>query len=146
MLPQLVVIDSQEITPKERIAASQNFEELMAELEVEIEKKQQEGLTKTAEEKEKEYNPETRRQMYKEMQQEEEKKEESRKGKKQEPKQPSSMYNKEGELRQCNEGRYEYKLREWEDPEWSYFEMPIPVFIDTSQVEFELFPLFVSVR
>ncbi len=146
MLPQLVVVDSQEITPKERIAAGQNFEELMAELDQQIEKKRLEDLNRSPEEREKEYNPESRRKMYKEMQEEEQKRDESRQGKKPEPKAPSPMYNKDGELRQCNEGRYEYKLREWEDPDWSYFEMPIPNFIETSQLEFELFPCFVSAR
>lgn len=146
MLPQLVVLDSQEITPKERIAAGQDFEALMGELEQQVEKKRLEDLNKSAEEKEKEYNADARHKMYKEMQEEEQKKQDARKEKKQEPKAPSSMYNKEGELRQCNEGRYEYKLREWEDPELSYFEMAIPLFIDTSQLEFELFPFFVSVR
>lgn len=87
--------------------------------------------------------------MYKEMQAEDEKKEAGRKNSqtdKEKPKTQSSMYNKDGEMRQCNEGRYDYKLREWDDPEWSFFEMSLPHFLDTSQIKFELFPNFVSVR
>ena len=146
MLPQIVTIDSTEITPKERITAFQALEELVEELESEIHKKEQEEKKKSPEERANQYTGESRREMYKELQAEEQKREEEKKGKKEPPKPPSSRYNKEGELRQCNEGRYEYKLREWDDPEFSFFEMPIPLFIDTSNIEFELFPNFVSVR
>ena len=31
-----------------------------------------------------------------------------------------------GEPRVCNEGKYEFKLDEWEDPEYSFFELKIP--------------------
>ena len=149
MLPNLITVDSKEITPTERITALQNLSVLRKELEVFIAEQRQKDALKTEEEKAKEYNPESRREMYKEMQAEQQKKEESRKGSqedKDKPKKPSSMYNKEGELRQCNEGRYEYKLREWDDPEWSFFEMSLPHFLETSQINFELFPNFVSVR
>lgn len=149
MLPHLVTIDSKEITPTERIRAVQQISELRKELEVFIQEQRIKASLKTDEEKAKEYNPESRRQMYMEMKAEQDKKEESRKDAqkdKDKPKAPSSMYNKDGEMRQCNEGRYEYKLREWDDPEWSFFEMQLPHFLDTSQISFELFPNFVSIR
>jgi len=31
-----------------------------------------------------------------------------------------------GEPRVCNEGKYEFKLDEWEDPEYSFFELKVP--------------------
>lgn len=31
-----------------------------------------------------------------------------------------------GEPRVCNEGKYEFKLDEWDDPEFSYFELKVP--------------------
>lgn len=145
-MPQLVTIDSKEITPKERIEAVQLFDHLCMQLEEEILKKQIADSKKSEEERQKEYTPEARTQMYKEQQAAEEEKERLRQGEKPKKKPISSMYNKDGEMRQCNEGRYEYKLREWDDPEWSYFEMILPQFLDTSQINCELFPHFVSVR
>lgn len=147
MLPQLVSIDSTEITPKERILANQRFEELLEELELEIEKKALADSSKTPEEREKEYSPETRKEMYKEQQAQNEQREKERLGKGEQPEpKNTSIYNKEGELRQCNEGKYEFLMKEWDDPVFSFFEMKIPKFLETSHVKVELFPNFVSVR
>lgn len=150
MCPNLVTVDSKEITPTERIKALQALQELTAELKVFIQEKKLKDAQMPPEEKAKMYTTESRREMYKEMQAEEQKKEKERRGahmdKDQKKKEPSSMYNKDGELRICNEGRYPYKLREWDDPEWSFFEIEIPHFMETSQLTCELFPSFVSVR
>lgn len=150
MCPNLIIVDSKEITPTERIKALQSLNDLMTELKAFIQEKKAKEQTMTSEEKEKQYTVESRRQMYKEMQAEQEKHEAEKKGNQAEKdakkKQLSSMYNKEGEMRVCNEGRYDYSLKEWDDPEWSFFEMHIPQFLDTNQLTFELFPNFISVR
>jgi protein TilB len=147
MLPQLISIDSNEITPKERILANQRFDELMEELDQEIEKKAIADSKKTPEEREKEYGPETRREMYKEQQQQNEQREKDRLSKNEQPEvKNSSIYNKDGELRQCNEGKYEFLMKEWDDPVFSFFEMKIPKYLETSNCKVELFPNFVSVR
>lgn len=148
-MPQLILIDGNEITPTERIQAGQKYEELLTELEEEIVKEEEKQARKTPEEKAKEYTPDTRREMYKEMQKEQEEKERARQSSNKDEnkkKGPTPMYNASGELRQCNEGRYVFKLLEWEDPEWSFFELDVPLYIDTNQLKFELFPDFVSVR
>lgn len=150
MCPNLVTLEGKEITPTERIRALQSLQELTSELKAFIQETKRKEAAMSPEEKAKRYTKESRREMYKEMQVEEQKKEEERRGSQKEKgekkKEPSSMYNKEGELRICNEGRYAYKLREWDDPEWSFFEIEIPHFMETSQLAFELFPNFVSVR
>jgi hypothetical protein len=51
-----------------------------------------------------------------------------------------------GEPRQCNEGKYEYILQEWDDPEISFFEIKLPKFLDTSLIDVNLYPNLVSVR
>lgn len=58
----------------------------------------------------------------------------------------SSIYNYKGEMRQCNEGKYSYKLREWDDPDFSYFEMKLSKFLDTKDIDVNLYERFVSVR
>lgn len=149
LVPQLILIDGNEITPTERIQSGQRYEELLTELEQEIVQEEEKQATKTPEEKAKEYTPDSRREMYKEMQKEQEDKERARKGSnkdEEKKKGPTPMYNASGELRQCNEGRYVFKLLEWDDPEWSYFELDVPLYIETSHLKFELFPDFVSVR
>ena len=40
--------------------------------------------------------------------------------------------NVDGDLRQCNEGRYSYKLLEFDDPEYSFFIIEVPKYMDTS--------------
>ena len=101
---------------------------------------------KTPEEKAKEYNKEYRKQMYLEEREEEEKKKEKEKKKKEPVKKETSMYNKEGELRQCNEGRYPFTLKEYDDPEYTYFELTVPKFMSTELLDVNVFPNFVSVR
>eukprot|EP00828_Plagiopyla_frontata_P043733 TRINITY_DN6942_c0_g1_i1.p2 TRINITY_DN6942_c0_g1~~TRINITY_DN6942_c0_g1_i1.p2 ORF type:complete len:194 (+),score=55.53 TRINITY_DN6942_c0_g1_i1:451-1032(+) len=63
-----------------------------------------------------------------------------------EKKPPTSIYKSTGEMRQCNEGKYEFKMREFDDPQWSYFDLYLPKFLDTSLTQAELFPYYVSVR
>ena len=45
------------------------------------------------------------------------------------------MYYPNGEPRQCNEGKYEFTLLEWDDPEFVTFEMKLPKYMDTSYVD-----------
>lgn len=83
--------------------------------------------------------------MYQEMREDEEKKKEE-KGEKKVEKKESSMYGRDGKLRQCNEGKYEFKIDEWDDPEWSYFELDIPKYMSTDLLDVNLFPNCVSIR
>jgi protein TilB len=67
------------------------------------------------------HSKESRRKMYQEMAEEKLKKEKDRNPEKFAEKKESPMFNKEGEIRQCNEGRYRYSLQEFKDPEWTTF-------------------------
>lgn len=49
-------------------------------------------------------------------------------------------------MRQCNEGKYDFKLNEYDDPQYSTFSMQLPKFMDSSLVNVEIYPFFVSVR
>jgi protein TilB len=63
-----------------------------------------------------------------------------------EEKKESSMYNHEGDLRQCNEGRYKFDLIEYEDPDWSEFILHVPKYMSSDQLDVNVFPTLVSVR
>lgn len=56
------------------------------------------------------------------------------------------MYRKDGEIRQCNEGKFTYKLKEYEDPDYSYFELEVPRHLETSELIVNLNPRWVSVK
>lgn len=85
--------------------------------------------------------------MYLEMAEEKEKKErEKNPDKFKEPKKESSMFRPDGDIRQCNEGKYKFHLREWDDPDWTIFELEVPKFMDTSFLDVNLDPKWVSVR
>lgn len=83
--------------------------------------------------------------MYEEMREDEEK-EKKDKGEKKPVKKESSMYTKDGKMRQCNEGRYKFKIDEFDDPEWSFFELELPRYFSTELLDVNLFPNFISVR
>ena len=62
------------------------------------------------------------------------------------PKPLSSEMNLKGDRRQCNEGKYLFNMREWDDPDYSFFELKISKYIDTSEIVAQVYPNFVSVR
>jgi len=67
------------------------------------------------------------------------------------------MYKENGEIRQCNEGKYKFKLREWDDPDKTFFEICLPKsfsliliyifrFLDSSFLDVNIDPKWISVR
>ena len=58
-------------------------------------------------------------------------------------KEPISVYNQQGEVRQCNEGRYEFLFQESKDKTCILLEVQIPRFMDTSLVNVDLHPNYV---
>lgn len=56
------------------------------------------------------------------------------------------MFNKQGEIRQCNEGKYGFHLREYDHPEYTYFELEVPKHLETKDLEVNIDPHWVSVR
>lgn len=141
VVDQLVSLDGKEILPSERIQAKQSYDRLVDELEAKVAHIEAANKNKSAEERQGEYTKEKRKEMYKEHKKEEDKPKAERV-----EKPLSSMYLKSGELRQCNEGKYEYELREYDDPQYTTFVLRLPKFMDTSLVDAQVFPNFVSVR
>ena len=43
-------------------------------------------------------------------------------------------------------GKYDYLLKEWDDPEYTFFEIKVPKFLDTSLLDINLNPKWVSIR
>lgn len=137
----LLSIDGKEVLPSERITAKQNFELTCEELEIFIKDLDEKQQSLSPEEREKQYSKATRIAMH----------EETRKEKTENEKAPekitkSSMFTKTGEMRQCNEGKYDFKLEEYEDPEFSTFKIQLPKYLDTTLIDVKVFPEFVSVR
>lgn len=142
VVDQLISFDGKEILPSERIQAKQNYEKLIDALENKINELEEQDKHKTDEERENEYNKEKRKQIYMEQAREEEKKNPKKETK---PK-LSSLYLKNGEMRQCNEGKYEFVIQEYEDPQFTVFILNLPKYMDTSLVDAQIFPNFISVR
>jgi protein TilB len=147
VVDQLERVDGKEVLPSERIKGKQAFDELLEELELEIAKKEEKDKQKTPEEKEKEYNRESRRQMYLDLakQKEEDERKKNPDKYKEKPKE-TPMHKADGEMRQVNEGHYKFALDDSTDAEYSVFTLSLPKFLDISLIEVNLFPFFVSVR
>lgn len=141
VVPHLVVLDGVEIKPSERIQAKQQFLSLKKELKKKIEEEKQKSLKMTKEEKSKSYNREQRKKFYEEQKQEEQKNDPPK-----EEKKLSSKFLKSGEMRQCNEGKYEFKLLEYEDPKFTSFHIMLPRFMETSLIDVDILPFFISIR
>lgn len=58
---------------------------------------------------------------------------------------PPSIYTKEGNVRQCNIGRYTFSLDESEDNSKLIFNMEVPKFMSTDQLNIDLQPTYVRV-
>jgi len=56
------------------------------------------------------------------------------------------MFKANGDIRVCNEGKLKFTLLEYDDQEWSFFELEVPKFLDTSLVDVNLNPKWLSVR
>jgi len=138
--------DGTAVPHSEKILAKQNLPELLVELRTQIEVNKMEKEANPKPPSENAYTRESRKQMYLEQAKEKEDKEAKKNGPKPEPKQETPNLLPNGQPRQCNEGKYEYKLTEWDDPEFSFFEVKIPRFMDTSLVDVNLQPKLVSVR
>ena len=62
------------------------------------------------------------------------------------PKEATSQFKTNGELRQCNEGNYKWLLNEHDSSSHTTFTVQISRFIDTSLIETNIYPLMVSAR
>eukprot|EP00429_Kryptoperidinium_foliaceum_P071764 CAMPEP_0176059662 /NCGR_PEP_ID=MMETSP0120_2-20121206/29734_1 /TAXON_ID=160619 /ORGANISM="Kryptoperidinium foliaceum, Strain CCMP 1326" /LENGTH=408 /DNA_ID=CAMNT_0017393201 /DNA_START=166 /DNA_END=1391 /DNA_ORIENTATION=- len=149
-LPQLKQLDGKLIVPAERIKARQQLPKLQQELEAAV----QASLMKKAAEagkpvSEGAYTKESRNEMYLEMAaQKEEKERNERRRMGTEPKEPRKVpgiYNARGDIRQCNEGKYDFDIDDVSDPTKIIFELAVPKYLDTSALDVDVNPSFVRV-
>jgi protein TilB len=153
-IPQLTSLNGQEILKSERIKAFQKFPFL----EKELEKASIENIIKKENDPDRDnpnrYTKEYRRKMYKEMEEEKLQKEEEKK-KNSKPwghvddfyKGPLSVYKDNGEIRVCNQGKYDFLLDE--DIYYSgimTFELKLPKYLDTVDIEVDLNPQYIRVN
>lgn len=58
----------------------------------------------------------------------------------------SPMFTQNGDIRQCNEGRFKFTLKEYEDADYTIFSLNVPKHLDTSELVVNINPHWVSVR
>ncbi len=56
------------------------------------------------------------------------------------------MFRKDGEIRQCNEGKFVYRMKEFDDPDYTLFELEVPKHLDTSELVVNINPHWLSVK
>merc|ERR1740138_1991528 len=136
------------ILPVERIKARQSLSLLQQDLEVAIQasraKKAAEAGVPVSEGA---YTPESRTEMYLEMaEQKEEKERNERRRMGTEPKEPRNVpgvYNMRGEIRQCNEGKYDFNMDDTSEPGKIIFELGVPKYLDTGSLDVDIDPQYV---
>lgn len=147
-LPQLKQLDGKLILPYERIQARQRLPKLQEDLEQAV----QVSLAKKAAEagipvSEGAYTIESRNEMYLELAaQKEEKDRNERRRMGNEPKPARvipGVYNARGEIRQCNEGKYDFSMDDWSDHTKIIFELAVPKYLDTTALDVDINPQYV---
>eukprot|EP00929_Paragymnodinium_shiwhaense_P096121 TRINITY_DN5762_c0_g1_i1.p1 TRINITY_DN5762_c0_g1~~TRINITY_DN5762_c0_g1_i1.p1 ORF type:complete len:428 (-),score=151.81 TRINITY_DN5762_c0_g1_i1:141-1424(-) len=149
-LPQLKQFDGKLILPTERIKARQMLPALAADLEKAVEAAREKRLREAGiPVSEGAYTKESRNEMYMEMaaqKEEKEKNEKRRMGTEaKEPRQIPGVYNYRGDIRQCNEGKYDFNIDETSDTTRILFELAVPKYLDTTQLDVDVNPLYVRV-
>jgi protein TilB len=158
VLPSLEELDGKAITRTERIQAKQEMQHLLKELRVLAKEARTRKMHKLKEPYDEEaYSTRSRLEMYREISEEKQEQEDRKKG--MEPRERDyetehlstlqKQRKKEREqgvaVRQCNEGRYKFRMTE-EDGEGNVIlEIDIPKFVDTSLVDVDVQPTYVSV-
>lgn len=151
-VPQLTLYNGNEILKSERIKAAQ----ILPMMEEELEKASKEHIIfKENDPKQKDpnhYSVEYRRKLYKDIEEdrlkrEKEKAESSKKAslwEDDEKKEPPSIYKDNGEVRICNQGRYEYTLnQDTYKTGLTTFSIKLPKYLDTSKIKLDLNPQYI---
>lgn len=147
-LPQLKQLEGKLILPAERIKARQQLPQLQADLERVVQASLRKKAGKSGEPvSEGAYTKESRNEMYLEMaaqKEEKDKNERRRMGTEaKEPRKVPEVYNARGEIRQCNEGKYDFDIDDETDPLLVIFELGVPKYLDTSALDVDVNPLYV---
>merc|ERR1712232_34865 len=142
-LPQLKQLDGKLILPTDRIKARQQLPALQADLEKCVEANLQKKAAELGKPvSEGAYTKESRNEMYLEMaEQKAEKDRQERRRMGTEPKEKREVpgvYNFRGEIRQCNEGKYDFNLDDVTDPNMIIFELSVPKYLETDSLNVDI--------
>lgn len=150
-IPQLTTLNSAEILKSERIKAIQN----LPFLEKDLVRASYDNIIFKANDPDKDnpnkYTKEYRRKLYKEQEEEKLKKEEDKKKSSkpwgcEDPVATLPVYRENGEIRICNQGKYEFFLNEdIYHTGIMTFELKLPKYMDTSKIQVDLNPQYVRV-
>ena len=153
--PQIIIYDGNEVKKSERIKAR----EMMDFMEKELERESKEHMifkqNDPSEKDPNKYSVEYRRNMYKELEKEKLENERKKKEESQKPslwndpvikEVPPPVYKENGEVRICNQGRYDVFLDEdIYTTAITTFRMKLPKFLDTNKIKVDLNPNYVRV-
>lgn len=146
-LPQLKQLDGTLISPTERIHAKSAFPDLESELRILSGEISQKKL-KSEYESEAGFSRQARLDMYRELggqkaAKDEEEKRRTGVAESKPAKQVPSVLNATGEVRQCNEGKYEFQLDELSVQNQLTFELFVPKYMDSSLIDIDLNPRYI---
>ena len=153
--PQIIIYDGNEVKKSERIKAR----EMMDFMEKELERESKEHIifkqNDPSEKDPNKYSVEYRRNMYKELEKEKLENERKKKEESQKPslwndpvikEVPPPVYKENGEVRICNQGRYDVFLDEdIYTTAITTFRMKLPKYLDTNKIKVDLNPNYVRV-
>lgn len=144
-LSNLKHLDGKEITQSERIQARRVIGKIEEELQILALQNKDDRLNERGRfaknQVEGAYTRQNRTDTYRQLAKEREDKEARRKDPPPPPKEPASMYNSRGEVRQCNEGKYDFHFDD-EDPEVLKVEVFVPRYLETSMIDVDIHPTF----
>lgn len=147
-LPRLKQLDGKLILPHERIQARQQLPQLQEDLERAVEA----SLAKKAAAagipvSEGAYTKESRVEMYMEMAEQKEEKEKNERRRMgtetKPPREIPGVYNARGEIRQCNEGKFDFNLDDTSEPGKVIFELGVPKYLETGSLDVDIDPQYV---
>ena len=144
LLPQLKQLDGTVITSTERIAANSNFSGVhkeVTQLAASVSQRKRSGTYDSFSSGS--YTRQSRVDMYREIGEQKSAQKRSTEVVPKPPKTVLSVLNAKGEIRQCNEGNYAFKLDEWSEPNCVLFELAVPRFMDSSLIDLDLNPTYV---
>lgn len=146
-LSNLKHLDGKEITQSERIQARRVIGKIEEELQILALQNKDDRLNERGRfaknQVEGAYTRQNRTDTYRQLAKEREDKEARRKDPPPPPKEPASMYNSRGEVRQCNEGKYDFHFDD-EDPEVLKVEVFVPRYLETSMIDVDIHPTFLD--
>lgn len=147
-LPRLKQLDGKMVLPHERIQARQQ----LPQLEEDLERAVQASLAKKAAAagipvSEGAYTKQSRVEMYMEMAEQKEEKDKNEKrrmgGDLKEKRETPGIYNYRGDIRQCNEGKYDFNLDDQTMPGIIIFELGVPKYLETGSLDVDVNPEYV---